>query len=339
MRGDPHAGFCESRGVRFPPATHLRLTTALPRLPRRRQTQVSGHRVQGRRSRSHATARRTVLDAVTASGTLGGEEDGHAAGSCLANGSHRSVTPGMGGRARRAGLPRLSPARGAPDAVPRSGAALMAAKAYRLLRAVLTTAVEEDKILPRNPCRVRGAGEEHAAERPVLTVAQVFELAERVGRRPIGNIRKLPGGGYRLRFRRNGEMRTSPEVYGTRADAERALWKMAEDGRADCNHDRRFRAMVMLATFASLRWGEVTALSRCDLDLQAATVRVRAAFTQRRSYSSAIILGPPKSRAGRRVVGIPKAIIPVLEQHMSEFVGPEPGALVFCGVQGGAWSR
>jgi hypothetical protein len=62
----------------------------------------------------------------------------------------------------------------------------MAAKAYRLLRAA---AVEEDKILPRNPCRIPGAGEEHAAERPVLTVAQVFELAERVGRRPIGNIR------------------------------------------------------------------------------------------------------------------------------------------------------
>ena len=34
----------------------------------------------------------------------------------------------------------------------------MAAKAYRLLRAVLTTAVEEDKILPHNPCRVRGRG-------------------------------------------------------------------------------------------------------------------------------------------------------------------------------------
>ena len=86
----------------------------------------------------------------------------------------------------------------------------MAAKAYRLLRAVLATAVEEDKILARNPCRVRGAGEEHAAERPVITVAQVFELAERVGRRPVGNVRKLPVGGYRLRFRRNGEMRTSP---------------------------------------------------------------------------------------------------------------------------------
>lgn len=31
------------------------------------------------------------------------------------------------------------------------------AKAYRLLRAVMTTAVKEDKILPRNPCRARGA--------------------------------------------------------------------------------------------------------------------------------------------------------------------------------------
>src|SRR5215471_5564895 len=76
----------------------------------------------------------------------------------------------------------------------------MAAKAYRLLRAVLRTAVEEDKILPSNPCRVRGAGEEHPAERPVLTVVQVFELADLSGRRPVGNIRQLTGGGHRLRF-------------------------------------------------------------------------------------------------------------------------------------------
>ena len=49
----------------------------------------------------------------------------------------------------------------------------IAAKAYRLLRSILGTAVEEDKILARNPCRVRGAGIERPAERPVLTVAQV----------------------------------------------------------------------------------------------------------------------------------------------------------------------
>jgi len=212
--------------------------------------------------------------------------------------------------------------------------ASMAAKAYRLLRAIMTTAVEEDKILPRNPCRVRGAGEEHAAERPVLTVAQVFDLAERVGRRPVGNVRKLPGGGYRLRFRKDGQMRTAPEVYGTRSAAEGALWAMANDGRADFTQDGRLRTMVLLATFASLRWGEITALTRSDIDLKAGTVRVRAAFTQRRSNGSAIVVGPPKSRAGRRIVGIPKAIIPALGQHMAKFVGPEPGALVFCGPTG-----
>src|SRR5690348_11024013 len=105
-----------------------------------------------------------------------------------------------------------------------------AAKAYRLLRAVLMTAVDEDKILSSNPCRIRGAGDEQAPERPVLTVAQVFELADRGGRRPFGTVRQVPGNRYRLRFRRNGEMRTSPEVYNSRAGAIQALWKMAGDG-------------------------------------------------------------------------------------------------------------
>src|SRR5262249_34863057 len=127
----------------------------------------------------------------------------------------------------------------------------MAAKAYRLLRAVLRTAVEEGKILPSNPCRVRGAGEEHPAERPVLAGVQVFERAGRIGRRPVGNIRQITGGGYRLRFRRDGTVRTAPQVYATRAEAERALWVMASDDRADCSEDRRYRALVLLATFAS----------------------------------------------------------------------------------------
>lgn len=48
-----------------------------------------------------------------------------------------------------------------------------AAKAYRFLRAVLMTAVD-DLIIPRNPCRIRGAGAEHPEERPVLTVRQVL---------------------------------------------------------------------------------------------------------------------------------------------------------------------
>lgn len=219
----------------------------------------------------------------------------------------------------------------------RGVSATMAAKAYRLLRAVLMTAVEEDKILPRNPCRIRGAGSEHAPERPVLTVAQVFELAELVGRRPIGNVRQLAGGGYRLRFQRHGEMRTALEVYRTRADAEQVLWAMALDGRADCSHDGRYRALILLATFASLRWGEVTALRRCDIDLDAGTVRVRSAYAER--STGEIILGPPKSKAGRRIVGIPRVILPELRRHLASFTEPDPGALAFPGVKGGPLRR
>ena len=128
-------------------------------------------------------------------------------------------------------------------------------------------------------------------------------------------------------------MRTSPEVYASRAEAERALWTMAGDGRADCTQDRRFYALVLLATFASLRWGEVTALRRRDLDLDARTVRIRAAYIER--STGEMLLGPPKSQAGRRIVGVPEAIVPALRAHLAAFVQDEPGALVFPGAKGG----
>ena len=51
------------------------------------------------------------------------------------------------------------------------------AKAYRLLRAIMYTAVE-DGLIRRNPCRIKGAGSEDSPERPVLTVAQVYALAD-----------------------------------------------------------------------------------------------------------------------------------------------------------------
>lgn len=211
----------------------------------------------------------------------------------------------------------------------------MAAKAYRLLRAILMTATEDDRLIPRNPCRIRGAGDEKPEERPVLTVAQVFELADRVGRRPIGNIRKH-GKGYRLRFQRHGEMRTHSEMFLTRAEAERALWMMIDTGQADCTHDRRFRAFVLLATFASLRWGEITALRRSDLDLEMGTVRIRAAYIER--STGEMIVGPPKSKAGRRVVGIPQAIIPALREHLA-YTKDDPGTLVFPAPKGGPLRR
>ena len=207
------------------------------------------------------------------------------------------------------------------------------AKAYRLLRAVMTTAVDDDKMLSRNPCRIRGADNEHTPERPVLTLAQVFELAELLGRRPVGNVRKL-GSGFRLRYREpDGEMCASPVIYPSRAAAGEALWRLVAEDQVHVEYDRRFRALVLLATFASLRWGEVTGLRRSDLDLVARTVRVREQLVE--LDGGEMVLGPPKSRAGKRIVGIPAVIVPELRAHLDAFVPDQPDAFVFLGAGGG----
>jgi integrase len=52
-----------------------------------------------------------------------------------------------------------------------------------------------------------------------------------------------------------------------------------------------------------------------------------------------MVLGPPKSRAGRRFVGIPDVIIPALREHLAAFVKDEPGGLVFPGQMGGPLRR
>ncbi|WP_329453038.1 tyrosine-type recombinase/integrase [Streptomyces sp. NBC_01724] len=54
------------------------------------------------------------------------------------------------------------------------------AKSYRLLKAILETATD-DELIRRNPCRIRGAGKESSAEREIATVEQVDALAEAVG--------------------------------------------------------------------------------------------------------------------------------------------------------------
>ena len=52
-----------------------------------------------------------------------------------------------------------------------------AAKVYRLLRAILGTAVD-DGMLKRTPCRIKGADREQESSRPVASVPQVYALAD-----------------------------------------------------------------------------------------------------------------------------------------------------------------
>jgi integrase len=143
------------------------------------------------------------------------------------------------------------------------------AKAYRLLKAILNTATD-DGVIKRNPCRIKGAGQEDSPERPTLTIAQVYALADAVG--------------------------------------------------------QRYRALVLMGTFTSLRWGELAALRRCDIDLEARTVRV---VRQLAEVPGGFAFGPPKSRAGKRVVPIPDVIIPVIQWHLSCFAEPGDDGLLF----------
>jgi integrase len=60
----------------------------------------------------------------------------------------------------------------------RNGSATVA-RSYRLLRAILQTAVDDD-ILTRNPCRIPGAGDARSPERPVLSAQEIGRLADEV---------------------------------------------------------------------------------------------------------------------------------------------------------------
>jgi integrase len=150
-----------------------------------------------------------------------------------------------------------------------------AAKAYRLLKAVLNTAVD-DGLIRRNPCRVKGAGQEKSPERPVLSMRDIGALADAI--------------------------------------------------------NQRYRALVLLAIFCSLRWGELAALRRSDIDLTARTVRVTRQVTTLSGGRQ--VIGPPKSAAGNRVVVVPEFVIGPLQLHLRWVAEHDDDGLLFTSPEG-----
>ncbi|GAA1088660.1 site-specific integrase [Kitasatospora arboriphila] len=154
------------------------------------------------------------------------------------------------------------------------------AKAYRLLKAIMATATD-DELIRRNPCRIKGAGKESAEERGIATVEQVYELAELVG--------------------------------------------------------PRWRLMVLLGAFTTLRPEELAELRRSDLDLVAGTVRIRLAAPELNTGRRA--LGETKTEAGKRTITIPAAVLPDARMHLELFAEKEPQGLVFVGEKGAPFRR
>ena len=91
--------------------------------------------------------------------------------------------------------------------------------------------------------------------------------------------------------------------------------------------------------FAAL--GELTALTRQRIDLQAGTVEV---VEQALELSGGTrMLGPPKTHSGRRTVTLSAFVVDELADHMHRFVGSESEAVVLTGPKGaplrrGSWN-
>lgn len=99
----------------------------------------------------------------------------------------------------------------------------------------------------------------------------------------------------------------------------------------------RYRALVLIATFCGLRFGELAGLTRRRLDLLHATVTVALDLDE--LDGGKLQPGRVKSEASRRVVAIPKVIIPDLEAHLAAFAEPGPDGSVFVGAKGGRLRR
>jgi integrase len=153
------------------------------------------------------------------------------------------------------------------------------AKAYRLLHAVLATAVEDGSIRA-NPCNIKGAGVHESDERTVATLEQVFALAEAI--------------------------------------------------------QLRYRLVVLLATFTSLRYGEIMGLRRGDFALVARKVKIDRAHIQ--PDTGPMFDGDPKANSGR-TVSLPAFLVPEVEAHLAEFVGQASDTYVFLGPKGARPAR
>jgi integrase len=174
------------------------------------------------------------------------------------------------------------------------------AKCYRFMRTVLNTAVD-DEVIRKNPCRIKGAGQESAPERPTATMDEVFAIAENI--QPRYRLLVLLAAFAQLRFGELVALRRSDLTLPTRRRPT------AEE-------------IAKGATPSEL------------IDDGTPTLRVDRAIAQLDTGEQKV--KGPKSDAGRRSVALPAAILPDLRQHLatSGFTDPGPDGRLFRGPKG-----
>ncbi|MFF9101574.1 tyrosine-type recombinase/integrase [Streptomyces rubrogriseus] len=99
----------------------------------------------------------------------------------------------------------------------------------------------------------------------------------------------------------------------------------------------RWRLMVLLGAFASLRPEELAELRRHSVDLDECSLRVTQASPE--LTNGRRVTGDPKTRAGKRTVYLPDFLIPELRRHLQWFAEKGPDGLLFIGEKGAPFRR
>jgi integrase len=97
----------------------------------------------------------------------------------------------------------------------------------------------------------------------------------------------------------------------------------------------RYQALIFLLLTAGLRVSEALALKMDDIDFAARTISVTKTMGLD-SYEP--FIGPPKTRAGRRIVPVLPKLLAVLENHVSQF-GTSPEGYIFTAMRQQKWLR
>lgn len=97
----------------------------------------------------------------------------------------------------------------------------------------------------------------------------------------------------------------------------------------------RFKALVLIAGWCGLRFGEVSELRRKDLDADCITLTVSRAVTHRLSEDGARCRIDTTKNGEERTVTIPPHIRDDIKEHLANHVGNSPDSLLFKPARGG----
>jgi integrase len=96
-----------------------------------------------------------------------------------------------------------------------------------------------------------------------------------------------------------------------------------------------WRALVILAAWGGLRWGELSELRRSDLKITKTTLSVTVARAVVNVPGAGFVVKPPKSDMGARTNPLPAFTRAALTHHLNTHTGPEADALLFHTKTGG----